>query len=339
MQQTVLILGARGRFGLAAAQAFADRGWNVLAQIRPNAAVPAEGHPAKRIRWIAADLNDVDALVMQAQGAHVVVNALNPAYTTAAWRAQGLPLMEAALAVTRALQATLMFPGNVYNFGDGMPGVLHEDTPQLAQTVMGKVRVAMESCVKESGVRAVVIRAGNFFGAGTGAVFDQVIVKNIRKGDLTYLGERNVLGAWAYVPDLARAFVAVAQQRAVLPRFEVLHFAGHSLTGQDWLSALTPIARMQQWVREASPLKFKQLPWPVIRIGALVVPTWAALLPLRYLWQTAHTLDNTKLVGLIGAEPHTQLEEAATATLRQLGYLDSRNRVPPSSITSPRKES
>jgi nucleoside-diphosphate-sugar epimerase len=325
MQQTVLILGARGRFGLAAAQAFADAGWNALAQIRPDAAIPTRGLSEERVRWIAVDLNDIDALAVQAKGAHVVVNALNPAYTNAAWQAQGLRLMEAAIALARALHATLMFPGNVYNFGDGMPGVLNEDTPQLARTVMGQVRVAMESCVRESGVRAVVIRAGNFFGAGRGAVFDQVMVKNIRKGDLTYLGERNVLGAWAYVPDLARAFVAVAQQRAVLPSFEVLHFAGHSLTGQDWLSALTPIARTQQWVRSGSPLKFKQLPWPVIRIGALVVPTWAALLSLRYLWQTAHALDNTKLVGLIGAEPHTRLDEAATAALHQLGLLDSRD--------------
>jgi hypothetical protein len=59
-------------------------------------------------------------------------------------------------------------------------------------------------------------------------------------------------------------------------------------------------------------------------MGALVVPTWAALLSLRYLWQTAHALDNTKLVGLIGAEPHTPLDKAATAALCQLGHLDSR---------------
>ncbi len=325
MQQTVLILGARGRFGLAAAQAFADAGWNVLAHMRPGASMPTGGLHNERIRWIAVDLNDIDALAVQAKGAHVVVNALNPAYTNAAWQAQGLPLMEASIALARSLQATLMFPGNVYNFGDGMPSVLHEDTPQLAQTVMGQVRVAMELRAEASGVRAVVIRAGNFFGAGSGAVFDQVMVKNIRKGSLTYLGERNVLGAWAYVPDLARTFVAVARQRAVLPRFEVLHFAGHSLTGQDWVSALNPLARTQQWVRAASPLKFRQLPWPVIRMGALVVPTWAALLGLRYLWQTPHVLGNTKLVGLIGAEPHTRLDEAATAALRQLGYLDSRD--------------
>ena len=33
--RTVLILGARGRLGLAAARAFAQAGWQVLAQVRP----------------------------------------------------------------------------------------------------------------------------------------------------------------------------------------------------------------------------------------------------------------------------------------------------------------
>jgi len=35
MQTTVLILGARGRFGMAAARAFADAGWRVLGQTHP----------------------------------------------------------------------------------------------------------------------------------------------------------------------------------------------------------------------------------------------------------------------------------------------------------------
>ena len=34
---TVLILGARGRFGLSAARAFANAGWRVLGQTRPGA--------------------------------------------------------------------------------------------------------------------------------------------------------------------------------------------------------------------------------------------------------------------------------------------------------------
>jgi nucleoside-diphosphate-sugar epimerase len=317
MQATVLILGARGRFGLAAARAFADAGWRVLGQMRPGAQAGAD----QRIEWLATDLQDTQALAAAARGTAVVVHALNPAYTNAAWRGQVAPMMDAAIAVTRALDATLMLPGNVYNFGAAMPAVLREDTPQLAQTVKGQVRIAMEAQLQRSGVRAVVIRAGNFFGSGRDTWFDTAMVKRIQKGVFTYPGSSGVGTAWAYLPDLARTFVAVAQQRAQLSTFEVLHFAGYQLTAQQWLDALNPLARAQGWVAPQGHVKLSSLPWPVIRLGALFVPTWAALLEMRYLWDTPHRLDNDKLMALIGSEPHTPLPLAAQQALADLGLL------------------
>jgi nucleoside-diphosphate-sugar epimerase len=317
MSSTVLILGARGRFGLAAARAFSDAGWRVLGQVRPGAAVPAD----PRIEWLATDLYDTQALAAVARGTTVVVHALNPAYTHKAWRAQVLPMMEAATAITRALDATLMLPGNVYNFGAAMPALLREDTPQAAQTVKGHIRIALEAQLQRSGVRGVVIRAGDYFGSGRGTWFDQIIVKDIRKGKFTYPGGRDVATAWAYLPDLARTFVAVAQRRAQLRSFEVFHFKGYSITGQQWLDALDPPARTQNWIKPEAHVRFSRLPWPLMRIGALFVPTFAALVEMRYLWETPHALVNDKLTALIGAEPHTPLLLAAQTALSDLGLM------------------
>ena len=314
---TVLILGARGRFGLATARAFADAGWRVLGQMRPGAQVPDNA----AIDWLGIDLHDTSALLKAAEGATVVVHALNPAYTNKAWQAQVLPMTDAALAITRALGATLMVPGNVYNFGDTMPAVLREDTPQAARTVKGQVRIQMEAKLQSSGVRSIVIRAGDFFGSGQGTWFDTAMVKDIRKGVFTYPGEPDVSRAWAYLPDLGRAFVAVAQRRDTLKPYEVFHFAGHRITGQRWLDVLTPLARAQAWVLPTAPLKLGRLPWAVIRLGALVVPAWAALLEMRYLWQRPHALANDKLTALIGAEPHTPLGLATQAALADLGLM------------------
>jgi NAD(P)-dependent dehydrogenase (short-subunit alcohol dehydrogenase family) len=58
LPSTVLILGARGRFGLAAAHAFAAAGWRVLGQVRPGAALPA----VPRVQWQAVALQDTAAL-------------------------------------------------------------------------------------------------------------------------------------------------------------------------------------------------------------------------------------------------------------------------------------
>jgi nucleoside-diphosphate-sugar epimerase len=273
-QSTVLILGARGRFGLATARAFADAGWRVVAHMRVGAVAPMS---SPGIHWINADLSDTASLAAAAKGASVVVHALNPAYTHKAWSAEVLPMMDSAIAVAKMLGATLMLPGNIYNFGVNMPAVLREDTPQVAQTVKGQIRIAMEQKLARSGVRSIIIRAGDFFGSGTGTWFDAVSVKDIRKGVFTSPGGLSTATAWAYLPDLAQTFVKVAQERARLKVFEVLHFRGSSLAAQQWLDVLTPLARAQKWIAPHDSVKLKRMPWLAIRIGALLVPSWAAL--------------------------------------------------------------
>lgn len=321
MQNKVLILGAKGRFGLCAAKAFAAAGWQVVGHLRAGANVPAEVADDPRMQWIAVDYRDALALAQAAQGATVVVHAMNPAYTQRAWREEVLPMGDAAIEVARRLQATLLLPGNVYNFGSRMPALLHEDTPQNADTVKGRIRIALEQRLAESGVRSIVIRAGDFFGGGTGTWFDQAMVKDIAKGVFSYPGSLDVPTAWAYLPDLARTFVAVADKRAVLPEFATLNFAGHQISGRQWLELLQPHAMQQGWTRGATTLRVKTLPWGVIRWLVWAVPTFGALLEMKYLWDRPYALANGALTALIGPEPQTALPIASERTLVDLGLM------------------
>ncbi|PJI95745.1 nucleoside-diphosphate-sugar epimerase [Acidovorax sp. 69] len=325
---TVLILGARGRLGLAATRAFAQAGWQVLAQVRPGAqgaALPA----IPGVWWMPVAVHETAVLAAQAQGAQVVVHALNPPYTHQAWREQAPVLMEAAIAVTRQLRATLMLPGNVYNFGEGMPPVLHEDTPQAATGFKGRMRVELEqrlqAATRSGDMRAVVLRAGDFFGSGTGSWLDQAIAKDLPRGRITWPGPLDVATPWAYLPDLARTFVRVAQERDRLAAFECLHFAGHHVTAQQWLHSFTAIAAEQGWLPDAGALRVGRLPWPLLRMAGVVAPTFAALSAMRYLWTTPHALDNTRLRALIGDEPHTPFDPAVRQALADLGLVAMRS--------------
>lgn len=321
---SVLVLGARGRFGLAAARAFAQAGWQVHAQVRPGATGPR----IAGVQWLAADPADKATLAAHAAGAAVVVQALSPQYTHKAWRAEVPRLTQAAIAVTRELGATLMLPASVYNFGEGMPAVLREDTPQNATTFKGRMRIESELQIREAvwdgGMRAVVIRGGDFFGSGTGSWFDLVMAKDLRRGKLTYPGKLDLPTAWAYLPDMARTFVKVAQQRHFLPAFETLHFGGYHLTGRDWADALTPIAREQSWVGGGKPLRVSSLSWPLLQAASPFVPTVAAICEMRYLWRRPYALANDRLVALIGEEPQTPLPQALRAALGELGLMQDK---------------
>ena len=318
--KTVLVLGARGRFGLAAARAFCAAGWRVVAQIRPGATVPY----CAGALWLPVAAEDTAALVQAARSAAVVVHALNPTYTQ--WETQAMPLLDAGLRVARQLEALLMLPGNVYNFGSGMPAVLSEHTPQQADTRKGKIRMAMEQHMQQvamaGGVRGVVIRAGDFFGCGTGSWFDEVLAKDITRGKMTYPGGLDLPTAWAYLPDLAAAFVRAAEQLLKAPGrfapFETFHFKGYSLTGKDWAEHLADVAWDHGWLEAGGRLKIGSLPWAMIWAGALLVPMWRELAEMRYLWQTPHGLAGDKLAALIGPEPHAQLSVAVQQSLQEL---------------------
>ncbi len=321
VRKTVLVLGGRGRFGLAAAQAFAAGGWRVLAQMRPGASVPQ----VPGVEWLPVAVDDTAALARTAEAATVVVHALNPIYTQ--WDRQAMPLLDAGLRVASHLKALFMLPGNVYNFGSGMPELLAEDTPQLAHTRKGQIRVAMEQQMQQAargdGVRSVVVRAGDFFGSGAGSWFDQVLVKDITSGKMTYPGAFDVPTAWAYLPDLAKAFVGAAEKLLEAPGrfapFEVFHFQGHTLTGRDWADQLADAAWDNGWLRPGGGLKTGSLPWPLIQAAGLLLPMWRELAKMRYLWQTPHGLAGGKLAALIGPEPHTELPAAVQQSLLALG--------------------
>jgi nucleoside-diphosphate-sugar epimerase len=321
MTNTVLVLGARGRLGGAVAQAFAAAGWRVLAQRRAGGAAPA---PVAGIEWVLAEATDTATLQRAAAGARGVVHAMNPAYTAAAWRTEAPALMQAAIDAAVALNALLLFPGNVYNFGADMPALLSPDTPQRPGTEKGRVRVDLEQQLAQAtrtrGLQAVVIRAGDFFGAGSGSWLDQVIVKKLPQGRVTWPGTLDVPHAWAYLPDLARAFVRVAETAPARSsgRFECLHFAGHTVTGQDWLAALTDVAWEQGWLPAGGVLRTGKLPWGMMRLVSLFNPTVASLLEMRYLWDRPHALDGAALAQRIGAQPHTPFGEAVRAAIAQL---------------------
>lgn len=306
----VLILGARGRLGAAAVRAFSDAGWRVRAQTRrPDARWPAE------VEAVALDALDSDAVCRAARGVDVIVNALNPPYTQ--WETLARPLAASATAAARASGALLMFPGNVYNFGSAPPAVLDGDTAWIGDTPKARIRIDIERRMADlaaHGVDSVVLRAGDFFGGQSrGAWFDLAIAASLRKGKLVYPGPTDVPHAWAYLPDLARAMVELANRRRQLSGARCFHFGGHTLTGAELHAE---VARLM-----GRPIRLASLPWGMLRLAAWFAPMPRAMLEMRYLWQRPHRLDDQPLRRLLGAVPHTPLASALAATLRELDLL------------------
>lgn len=312
--RTVLVIGANGRLGAAAVQAFAAAGWQVLAQMRR-----APAHPLPTgARALLVPVDDPAALAAAAAGATVVVHAANPLYTR--WDTDLMPLFHAALSVARQLGAMFMMPGSVYNYGAAhMPRWIDEDTPQRPGTAKGRWRVRIEDELRAAaaeGLPVVLIRAGDFFGGGRGTWVDQAIAKDIARGRLVYPGPPALAHAWAYVPDLARAFAAVAD-RGPVPGYRAMHFAGHTLTGDEFLAALQAAAG-ELGLSPAGGWRVRRFPWALVGAAGLLNPLLRELWRMRYLWQVPHGLRGQALRAAAGPLAATPIGTALRQTLAEL---------------------
>ena len=313
----IVILGAAGRVGDAAARAFLQAGWAVAGVARNTKA----GALAPGVVPVRADVFDLAALIDACEGADVILNAVNPKYTE--WNEKVLPMAENVISAAEAVGATHMLPGNVYNFGYAIGPGMREDAPEVASTPKAGVRIAMEALFREraerNGVRTIVLRAGDFYGGvRPESWLDLIILAKLRKDVFTWGGPMDVAHAFAYLPDLARAFVALAERRDSFGAFERFHFAGHTLTGAQMKAATEATVGRR--------LTARGVPWPLLRIAGLVMPMMHEVAAMSYLWRTPHSLDGRRLDETVGPLVVTPPVEAIGQAIDDLD-LDAARRA------------
>jgi nucleoside-diphosphate-sugar epimerase len=304
----ILVLGAAGQLGRAAAQAFHAANWSVASLVRGS----ARSAIAPGTELIDVDARDTAEVIAAARGADVVLNALNVPYTQ--WATSAMPLAEVAIAAAREAGATLVFPGNLYVYGAGIPAIVDETAPAGPTSRKGEIRAAVEARLRaaaDEGTQVIVLRSGDFFGAGNGSYFDRLLVRDIASGGLTYPGPLDVVHEWAYLPDLAEALRRLVEARGGLPSFAQFGFPGHAVTGREMVGAISRAC--------GRGFKVSGMPWTMLRLLGTVVPIFRELSDVAYLWSTPHAIDGTRLAAVIGDIPFTPLDRAVSSALLELG--------------------
>ncbi len=297
--KTVLVLGANGGVGKTVAKAFLENGWRVLGLVRA-------GKPAgEGIVPIHADLFNATAVAQACGPVDVVFNGLNVPYPV--WDKQALPTYTAAADVCEALNARQIYPGSVYNFGSHMPRSLTPQTPFAPDTLKGRIRVAIEALFRQRAqggrLRTIVIRAGDFFGAGAAQSWMSALVgKDLGKGRITTPGKARTQHAWAYLPDLAEVVVKLAEREQPLGDYEVFHFEGHNVTATELAEAGS--------VTVGRKVRVGHMPRIMFALIALFDDFMKAALEMLYLWDVPHGLHDPRLATVIGKVPHTPLPKA-----------------------------
>lgn len=309
-EHTALVLGATGGIGGELTAVLLARGWTVTALTRD----PAKAQTGRdaRILWIQGDAMEAADVLRAARGAQLIVHAVNPpGYRD--WDKLVLPMMDNTIAAARAVGTRVLLPGTVYNYGPSAFPVLTEDKAQAPITRKGKIRVEMERRLKASGVPALVVRAGDFFG-GRGGGNNWFSMGVIKPGAplkaVANPGRKGVGHAWAYLPDLAQTMAELVE-RTPAEGFQTYHFAGHyDADGTAMSSAVRRAAGRN--------LPVNGFPWWMAVLAAPFVTMFREVMEMRYLWNEPLRLDNARLVQALGREPHTPLDQAVARTLADL---------------------
>lgn len=283
MTGRILVLGASGKIGRHSARAFEAAGWDVR-------------------RYDRNENNLMEA----AQNCDVIVNGFNPP-NYHDWKTTIPHITQQVIAAARAAKATVILPGNVYHFGD-QAGVWSESTQPNPVSRKGEIRLAMEREYEASGVRTIVLRAGNFIDPdGQDCPMSMIYLRSIKSNKITTPGPIATRQAMCFLPDWSHAAVALAEKRQALSHFEDIPFAGHTLTALDIKIGLERILKRE--------LTFTQFPWWLFTLSAPVWELAREMNEMRYLWSVDHELSGKRLKEHLQNFEITPLDEVLRAML------------------------
>lgn len=282
MTGTVLLLGASGKIGRAAAQVFWDRGW--------------------RVRMYDRAVGD---MVRQAQGVDVIVNGLNPP-NYHDWAGLLPQITRDVIAAAQASGATVILPGNVYVYGN-TPGLWTEETLHQPCSRKGRIREEIEQMYRAAGVQTIILRAGDFISAeaGDSDLMGVVHLKGLKRGVVTALGDPDAMHAYGYLPDWAEAACQLAERRKTLAAFTDVNLGGANFTMNDLAAVLAQHLGLS--------VRVKQFGWWQMRLLAPFSELARELLEMRYLWSVPHRLNHDKLLSLLPDFKHTDLATVMVA--------------------------
>ncbi|WP_240230941.1 NAD-dependent epimerase/dehydratase family protein [Devosia lacusdianchii] len=307
----VTVLGINGHIGHHAAKAFHEAGFTVSGFGRSNR------QPIAGVTFIQGDAGSLADLRAAIADAEIVVNALNLPYDK--WD-KGRAEAQLATVITAMGDSgkTMLYPGNVYNYA-ATDRRMAPSTTQHPQTPRGAIRVRQEDMLKSASkagkFQTIILRAGDFYAPGNvGDWYDQAMMMEIKKGKVYHMADLKVGHAWAYLPDLGRAFAVLAEKRGELSAFENFHFAGHYATHGALMDAIVAAS--------PTPLKVAPLPWIFLQAMGLANGVIREVVKMRYLWNNSMELVDPRLDAMLGPDFGTPFAVAVAETVKP--YLAQR---------------
>ena len=290
MSQELHVVFGAGALGKAVARELARQGKRVRVVNRSGAS-----GLSNEIESITAYANDARAATQAAQGAMVVYQCAQPAYTE--WPEKFPPLQSSILNAATVTGAKLIIADNLYMYGP-VHGPITEDLPYNATTRKGRVRAKMAEealAAHRSGtVRVALGRASNFYGPECGAqgwFNDRVVPPLLAGKTVSLLGNIDLPHTFSYIEDFGKGLVILGEHDVAL--------------GQAWHIPNAPTRTPRQVLTEffaqaGRPPRIGRTPNIAVRTLGLVNPMIREVAEMLYEFNEPFVVDHSKFERAFG---------------------------------------
>ena len=158
----------------------------------------------------SADLLDAKATADAVAGSTVAYLVAGLKYDHKVWEEQWPKVMRNAIDACKRHGSALVFFDNVYAYGR-VDGVMTEDTPYNPRSRKGEVRARIATMlmdeVKRGELRAMIVRAADFYGPGASLSVTHATVTERLKAKKTpqWLGNAKAVHTFTYTRDAGRS--------------------------------------------------------------------------------------------------------------------------------------
>jgi len=297
-----VVTGA-GPVGWTVAQQLAEQGRQVRVLTRSGR---GPEHPL--IERIQGDAKDPAILRPAFAGAEAVFHCIHgSAYNASTWQAELPAAEQAVLTAAQEAGAVVVFPESLYSYSE--PGsVMTEGSPRRATGGKRGVRTALLQAREASPTPTVSVAAGDFIGPRVRMAHggERMVVPILAGKNVSVVGSSRQPHSFTYVPDLARAMIAAADQPSAWNA--VWHApTGPALTQQQLAHAFAAAAG------RPAP-KVRVLPGWTLRAAALFSADARELAEMLYQFEQPFIMDSAASEAALGVTP-TPLETAVAATV------------------------
>lgn len=191
---------------------------------------------------VKADLKIYEEVLNAVKGTDIVYLTAGLKYDIKVWQNDWPLIMKNVIEACKASGSKLVFFDNVYAYGR-VNGWMTEETPYRPVSKKGEVRKQIAQMLmneaKKGTVKAMIVRAADFYGMGTLSVITETVFKNYASGkSAQWLISDKYRHSFTYAADAAKATALLGNTDSAYNQVWHLPTDSNVLTGKEIISLI-----------------------------------------------------------------------------------------------------